>query len=449
MEGPAHLHTLICKSACIAIYPCGIMKKSVNDMVARNAATSNDGSEEGTMAVGRRNPKVKREAPEASEPTKKQVKEARKEKLSKTAKIVLVAIGILAMLLSVTAMACSGVLNEVNKEEPYELTGGVAATVNGVNIKEDTVTNQIMSLRTGSYDKDADWAAYLASQGLTPESYRENVIDGIARQYLLVEAEKECGITVSQEDLDKAWKDAVKNYGGDEKAFVEMIEQVGFTKDTYLENIKSSLAQQKLKDEVAPAEKPSDEEIITYLNENLSTYSGARRSSHILFKVAEDATDEQRAKVEAEAQKVLDQINAGEIEFAKAAKKYSEDSSADKGGDVGWDKLTTFVPEYQDALSKLGVDQVSGLVKTTYGYHIIKCTELFEVQAVTSLDEVPEGIRTYVSDMLESQAVATAYGEWLTDYTEKAEIKINPMPENVPYNVDMKKASEKKDDSAK
>lgn len=425
------------------------MKESVNDMVARNAATSSDGSEEGTMAVGRRNPKVKREAPEASEPTKKQVKEARKEKLSKTAKIVLVAIGILAMLLSVTAMACSGVLNEVNKEEPYELTGGVAATVNGVNIKEDTVTNQIMSLRTGSYDKDADWAAYLASQGLTPESYRENVIDGIARQYLLVEAEKEYGITVSQEDLDKAWNDAVKNYGGDEKAFVEMIEQVGFTKDTYLENIKSSLAQQKLKDKVAPAEKPSDEEIITYLNENLSTYSGARRSSHILFKVAEAATDEQRAKVETEAQKVLDQINAGEIEFAKAAKKYSEDSSADKGGDVGWDKLTTFVPEYQGALSKLGVGQVSGLVKTTYGYHIIKCTELFEVQAVTSLDEVPEGIRTYVSDMLESQAVATTYGEWLTDYTEKAEIKINPMPENVPYNVDMKKASEKKDDSAK
>lgn len=400
------------------------------------------------MAVNKKSAKIKRAPEPEAAPTKRQVKEARKEKLSKTAKIVLVAIGILAMLLSVTAMACSGVLNEVNKEEPYELTGGVAATVNGVNIKEDTVTNQIMSLRTGSYDKDADWAAYLASQGLTPESYRENVIDGIARQYLLVEAEKEYGITVSQEGLDKAWNDAVKNYGG-EKAFVEMIEQVGFTKDTYLENIKSSLAQQKLKDKVAPAEKPSDEEIITYLNENLSTYNGARRSSHILFKVAEDATDEQRAKVEAEAQKVLDQINAGEIEFAKAAKKYSEDSSADKGGDVGWDKLTTFVPEYQDALSKLGVDQVSGLVKTTYGYHIIKCTELFEVQTVTSLDEVPEGIRTYVSDMLESQAVATTYGEWLTDYTEKAEIKINLMPENVPYNVDMKKASEKKDDSAK
>ncbi|MFR2949923.1 MAG: hypothetical protein ACLTKG_00015 [Collinsella intestinalis] len=50
--------------------------------------------------------------------------------------------------------------------------------------------------------------------------------------------------------------------------------------------------------------------------------------------------------------------------------------------------------------------------------------------------------------MLESQAVATTYGEWLTIH-RKDQIKINPMPENVPYNVDMKKASEKKDDSAK
>ena len=111
------------------------------------------------MAVNKKSAKIKRAPEPEAAPTKHQVKEARKEKLSKTAKIVLVAIGILAMLLSVTAMACSGVLNEVNKEEPYELTGGVAATVNGVNIKEDTVTNQIMSLRTGSYDKDADWAA--------------------------------------------------------------------------------------------------------------------------------------------------------------------------------------------------------------------------------------------------------------------------------------------------
>lgn len=400
------------------------------------------------MAVNRKTAKVKRDAAPEPAPNRRQVKQDRREKLSKTAKIVLVVIGILAMLLSVTAMACSGVLNEVNNKEDYALTGGVAATVNGVNIKEDTVTKQIMAVRSASYEKDEDWAAYLAQQGLTPESYRESVIDAIARQYLLVEAEKEYGATVDQKDLDKAWDDAVKNYGGDEKAFVEMIGQIGYTKEAYLESIKSSLAQQKLKEKVAPAKEPTDEEIVSYLNENLSSYNGARRSSHILFKVPEDASDEQRAKVEEEAQKVLDKINAGDLEFEEAAKDYSEDSSAEKGGDVGWDKLATFVPEYQDALSALSEGQVSALVKTDYGYHIIKCTGVFDVQTVDSIDEVPEGIRDYVSDMIETQAVSAAYGDWLNGYTEKADIKINPMPEDVPYNVDMSKASSGKADAA-
>lgn len=402
------------------------------------------------MAVSKKSPKIKREAPkadaaEAPKPSKREVKAKRKEKLSKTGKIVLVAIGIAAMLLSVSAMACSGVLNEVQTQEDYQLTGGVAATVNGVNIKEDTVTEQIMSLRQSAYEKDEDWATYLAGQGLTPESYRESVIDSIARQYLLVEAEREYKITVSQDDLDKAWKNAVEGSGGDEKAFVETIGQYGFTKETYLENVKSSLAQQKLREKVASVKEPSDDEIVAYVNENLSTYNDARRSSHILFKVAEDATEEERVEVEAEAQKVLDKLNAGEIEFAEAAKKYSEDTSAEDGGDVGWDKLTTFVTEYQDALSALSAGKMSGLVKTNYGYHIIMCTEQFNVESVGSIDEVPEGIRDAISSRIVSSEEGAKYSEWLTDYVEKADIKVNKMPAEVPYNVDMDKAKADED----
>lgn len=389
------------------------------------------------MAVQKKSAHIKRESAPQAAPSKRQVKQERKEKLSKTAKIVLVAIGIFAMLLSVSAMACSGVINEAKTEEPYKLTGGVAATVNGVNIKEDTVTKQIMSLRESSYKSDEDWATYLSQQGLTPPSYRENVIDSIARQYLLTQAEKEYKITVSQDDLDKAWKDAVKGYGGDEKAFVDMITQMGFTKETYLENIKSSLAQQKLRKEVASVDEPSDEEIVSYLNENLGTYNDARRSSHILFKVAEDASEKEQAKVEAEAQKVLDKLNAGEIEFDKAAKKYSEDSSADDGGDVGWDKLTTFVTEYQDALNGLSAGQMSGLVKTNYGYHIILCTEQFNVTEVASVDEIPAGIRDAIAERIKSTKESEKYGAWLKDYTEKADIEIKKMPAEVPYNIDV------------
>ena len=392
------------------------------------------------MAVSKRSAKIKRDPVPEAAPSKKQVKQARKEKLSKAGKIVLVVIGIAAMLLSVSAMACSGVLNQVQSQEDYKLTGGVAATVNGVNIKEDTVTEQIMSLRQSSYESDEDWATYLSQQGLTPESYRENVIDSIARQYLLTQAEKEYDITVSQDDLDEAWDEAVENYGGDEDAFVDMITQFGFTKETYQENTKSSLAQERLREKVASVEDPTDDQIVSYINENLDTYNDARRSSHILFKVADDATDEESAEVEAKAQEVLDKLNAGEVEFADAAKEYSEDSSADDGGDVGWDKLTTFVTEYQDALSALSKGQMSGLVKTTYGYHIILCTDQFNVESVSSADEIPEAIRDAISSKIKTEEESAKYSTWLNDYIDKADIKINEMPEDVPYNVDMSKA---------
>lgn len=392
------------------------------------------------MAVSKRSAKIKRDPVPEAAPSKKQVKQARKEKLSKAGKIVLVVIGIAAMLLSVSAMACSGVLNQVQSQEDYKLTGGVAATVNGVNIKEDTVTEQIMSLRQSSYESDEDWATYLSQQGLTPESYRENVIDSIARQYLLTQAEKEYDITVSQDDLDEAWDEAVENYGGDEDAFVDMITQFGFTKETYQENTKSSLAQERLREKVASVEDPTDDQIVSYINENLDTYNDARRSSHILFKVADDATDEESAEVEAKAQEVLDKLNAGEVEFADAAKEYSEDSSADDGGDVGWDKLTTFVTEYQDALSALSTGQMSGLVKTTYGYHIILCTDQFNVESVSSADEIPEAIRDAISSKIKTEEESAKYSTWLNDYIDKADIKINEMPEDVPYNVDMSKA---------
>ena len=382
--------------------------------------------------------KVKREAEPAAAPTKSQRKQDAKAKLSKGGKIVLVAIGCAAMLLSVSAMACSGVLNQATNTQDYKLTGGVAATVNGTNIKEDTVTKQIMSARTSlDKTKDKDWAQYLADQGQTPESYREAMIRSYANQYLLTEAEKEYNITVTDEDVDKAWKDAAKSYDS-EQAFEDVLKQIGYDKDTYKESLKSSLAQQKLKEAVAPAKDPTDDEIVKYLNDNLDTYNNAKRSSHILIKVDSDASEEDDAKAKATAQEALDKINSGELSFADAAKKYSEDSSKDDGGDVGWDKLTTFVTEYQDALNNLQKGQVSGLVKSTYGYHIIMCTDTFSVDgSVTSIDQVPSEIKKYISNVVKTQQVSADYSKWQQDYLDKADLKINKMPEDVPYNVDM------------
>ncbi len=371
-------------------------------------------------------------------PSKADMKRENKKLISKGAKYVLVAIGVAAMLLSVTAMACSGILSQMQSGEDYHLTGGVAATVNGVNITEDTITKQIMSTRSAlGYDSDEDWAQYLVDNDMTPESYRESVIDSYARQYLLSQAISDYDITVSDEEVDEAWNEAAANYDS-EDAFISQLSVMGYTEDTYKDSLRSSLQQEKLREKVAGVDDPTDDEIIAYANEHLDEYNDARRSSHILFKVDSDADDATKEEVRTKAQGVLDKINAGEISFEDAAKEYSEDSSASNGGDVGWDKLTTFVSDYQDALSALDVDQVSGIVESTYGFHIIKCTGHFYVDgSVTSIDQIPEDLRNQFSDTLKTEEEGTAYTEWLDGYVDDADIQINEMPADVPYNVSL------------
>ena len=377
---------------------------------------------------------------------------ARKVRVSKTVKIILVVIGVLAMVLSVSAMACSGIMSQTEGTKGYKLTGGVAATINGTNLTEDTVTKQIMSMRTSyGYTKDKDWAQYLVDNDLTPKKYRKQLIDSYTQQILLQQAQKENGVTVSDEEVEKAWKDACKSAGG-AKTFKKTLKTYGYTEESYKSSLEENLAQQKLKDAVAPASNPKDSEIVSYLNENLSNYNDARRSSNILIKVDTDASDEDKAAAKAKAQECLDKIKSGELSFEDAVEQYSDDTgSKEKKGDVGWDKLTTFVDSYQTALEGLNKGDVSDIVESTYGYHIIKCTDYFHVDGqVEDVNQVPKAIKKYVSNVVKTQASGTAYSAWLEQYKKDADITVNPMPKDVPYNVSLKGVTKTAtDDSSK
>ena len=139
-----------------------------------------------------------------------------------------------------------------------------------------------------------------------------------------------------------------------------------------------------------------------------------------------------------------------ELSFEDAVEQYSDDTgSKEKKGDVGWDKLTTFVDSYQAALEGLNKGDVSDVVESTYGYHIIKCTDYFHVDSqVDDIKQVPKDIKKYVSNVVKTQATSTAYSAWLEQYKKDADITVNPMPKDVPYNVSLKGVTKSSTDNS-
>ena len=330
----------------------------------------------------------------------------------------------LSALCVVSITACSG--NSTSGSKGIE---GVAATVNGAEIQEKDVTDSVESIRSQMSLTDEDaWGEWMVKYDYTPEKVREEVIDSLVTKQLIIQGAEEKGVTVSDDEVQSYVDQMKQNYASDDK-WNEALQAVGMTEDQYKDNIKTSLLQQGLL-KAFEGDDPSDEDVLSYAQTYISSYDGAKRSSHILF----DADDE------ATAQSVLDQINAGTLDFAEAAKTYSKDSSGQNGGDVGWDKLNSFVNEYTAGLADLSKGQVSGLVTSSYGIHIIKCTDEFHAPAeLTSLDQLPSEFVDQFRSSLKSSNQSKAYQQWLSDAKENADIEIKDMPSGLPYDLDMSK----------
>lgn len=307
-------------------------------------------------------------------------------------------------------------------------SGGVAATVNGTNIAENTVTDYITEFRNSSdLTDDAAWSDWMAENGMTAEDVRDSVIDHFVQQELMKQLAKDNDVKVDSELVDQQVAMMRVNYTT-EAEWLNALKAQGFnTEQDYRSQIEESILEQELlKAVVKEPGDPKKSEILEMLEYYGPAYSGMKRSSHILF-----AADDKKT-----AKQVLADIKAGKISFEDAAKKYSKDGSASNGGDVGWDLAGNFVEEYTAGLEKLSQGEVSGLVTSQFGIHIIKCTEEFNApEKATSLKQYPDALVDEVKTFLTNQGKADAFEEWYEEQQKNAEIVKNPMPSDVPYNV--------------
>jgi peptidyl-prolyl cis-trans isomerase D len=187
---------------------------------------------------------------------------------------------------------------------------------------------------------------------------------------------------------------AVQKYYDENKAQFEVPEQV---KAEYLVlSLEAMLSQVTV----------SDDEVKTWYETHKKNYTQPeeRRASHILV-LANGETDKDKAK--AKAEDVLKEVQKSPEKFADLAKKYSEDpGSAKAGGDLGFFGQGMMVKEFEDTVFKQKEGEISGLVKSDFGYHIIKLTGI-----KPSKERPLDDVRPEIEGELKRQAASRKFAE--------------------------------------
>ena len=169
---------------------------------------------------------------------------------------------------------------------------------------------------------------------------------------------------VDTKRIDDDIKKEEKQYGGKDQ-FESMLKQQGMTLDDYKEQKRLSAYQKQLLNDKI---KVSDKEI----------KDDTKKASHILIKVKSDSDKEGLSdkKAKAKAEKIQKEVEKNPNKFDDIAKKESMDSaSAKKGGSLGYVIKGQMVDKFDKTLFKLKEGQISDIVKTEYGYHIIKANK--------------------------------------------------------------------------
>jgi peptidyl-prolyl cis-trans isomerase C len=221
--------------------------------------------------------------------------------------------------------------------------GQVLAEVNGVAITTDQFQKEVENL-----------PPYLKPMTETAEGKKELLDTIVIREIILQQAQKD-GLDKSQAVADK------------------------------LEEMKKRVVVEAfLKKKVEEHAAVSDEEMQKFYDQNKDKFKAGDevRASHILV------------KTEKEAQDVLAQLKAGG-KFEDLAKKYSIDSAGAKGGDLGWFGKGAMIPEFEKTAFSMKEGETSGIVKTKFGYHIIKVTGK-RAAGTRSFDEVKDQIKAAI-----------------------------------------------------
>ncbi len=273
-------------------------------------------------------------------------------------------------------LASCGKKNEALKEgtPAYQLAKAIGEKVPAVSPKTNKVlistnsfkltTADVIKVIVESSGRRADQLKSFGADRL--KSILNQTAENLAEKRLLLQAAKKAGITVTPADVDSTLDIQYKRAGGKEK-FQQFLAQNGVSADYVRKDIQDVLTIQRYLDKkLAKETEVTEADIETAYNEPKTA-----TVRHILL-MTQGKSDSAKKAIRKKMEGILARAKKGE-DFAKLAKKYSEDpGSKDNGGlykDFGRGRM---VKPFEDAAFNTPVGKISGIIETRYGYHILK-----------------------------------------------------------------------------
>ncbi len=276
----------------------------------------------------------------------------------------------------------------------------VVAKADGIEVLQKEVDKYINFLKSQGDDAQA------------PETKEElkklelNIIDSLIVLKLIENYALANNIVVTDEEVSEQMDVILQTYPS-EKEYEAELTAKGVDKDFLESELRGQLLREKVYAEITIDAVATGEEVEAYYQENRDTLFKVPvkiKVSHILaifpwMETSGKETEEGRKEARAKIELVNKEINDGE-DFEKLAIEYSEDpGTKENGGDLGYISQGQMVDEFYEAAISLEIGEISDIVETVYGFHIIKVTDSQE-EYIKDFEEVEETIDEYLLDQL-------------------------------------------------
>jgi peptidyl-prolyl cis-trans isomerase C len=292
--------------------------------------------------------------------------------------------------------------------------GGTLATVNGKAITQSDFERNLNRLKSNYRQRGGKLNEAVESQ------MKDQALETLINEELLYQESRKAGIQVPQAEIDRQMA-MFKEQFPDDATYQTKMKELNLTGAALKQQIRKGLAiQSYLQDRVIDKIQVTEDETRQFYDNNPKMFATPEtiRASHILIKVDASADELQKMAARKQMAEIKQKLNSG-ADFADLARQFSEGPSKERGGDLGYFQKGQMVPPFEKAAFALKVDQVSDMVLTTYGYHLIKVTDRKPSRTVSYPEASPK-----ISKHLKQEKVGKQVMRYIESLKRNADIKI-------------------------